>query len=384
MIIDPQIAQMTLEMKKIGLLFIIYYFSFSPVVARDVLVPPSDPAISYIGRMVKTNPAAYRFNYPGTQIICAFEGTAIRMLTSPCSGYFMVQLDQAEPFKVSLAGKRDSVVTLAAALSQGRHTLKVVYCIEGYEHQPAFRGFLLPEGTTIATPPTLPARKIEFIGNSITCGYGNEINNKYEHFDFATENHYYSYAAIAARQLEAQAYIVARSGIGIYRNYSGPTAGNPDNNMPAEYEYTLYASSLQQRQSTPDFRQRWDFSQYQPDLVCINLGTNDVSTKGYDPDSLKRAYSAFLKTVRSHYPNAHIIFLCGSMLNGPELTVARQTLDEVTTQARNNGDSRVHRFDFTPQAGDLGYGADWHPSLWQHQKMAAELVSFVRPLMQWF
>jgi lysophospholipase L1-like esterase len=334
--------------------------------------------------MVKTDPTAYRFSYPGTQIVCAFEGTGIRMMTSPCSGYFMAQLDQAEPFKVSLAGQRDSVVTLATALAPGRHVLRVVYCIEGYDHQPAFRGFLLPQGTVMATPPALSERKIEFIGNSITCGYGNESRSRYEHFDFATENHYHAYAAIATRELKAQAYIVARSGIGIYRNYAGPTAGNPDNNMPAEYEYTLYAETPQQRQSTPAYQQRWDFSQYQPDLVCINLGTNDVSTKGYDPDSLKRAYTTFLKTVRSHYPNARIVFLCGSMLYGPELEVAKKTLNEVTKAANDAGDRHVYRFDFTPQTGDLDYGADWHPSLAQHQKMAAELVAFLRPLMQWY
>jgi len=29
-------------------------------------------------------------------------------------------------------------------------------------------------------------------------------------------------------------------------------------------------------------------------------------------------------------------------------------------------------------------GADWHPSIWQHQFMAAELTSYLRQLMQWF
>ena len=30
------------------------------------------------------------------------------------------------------------------------------------------------------------------------------------------------------------------------------------------------------------------------------------------------------------------------------------------------------------------YGASWHPSFWQHQKMAGELIAFLRPLMGWF
>ena len=351
---------------------------------KETVVPPSDPAIQYVGRMVKTNPQSYWFSYPGTQVLAAFDGTGLKMLAKPRSGYFMVEIDQAEAFKIALTGEADSVVTLAAALPQGRHTVRLVYCVEGYEYQPEFRGFLLPTGTTMAPAPTLPSRKMEFIGNSITCGYGNESVSQHDHFQFATENHYYAYAALAARQLQAQAYVVARSGIGVYRNYGGPRTGTPDNNMPAQYEYTLYAETQQQRQSTAAHQQRWDFSQYRPDVVCINLGTNDLSTNNYDLDSLHHAYATFLQTVRRNNPQAQIVYLCGSMLGGHELQQARQTLDDVVSEARKRGDSRVHRFDFSPQTGDLGYGADWHPSLWQHQKMAAELTAFLRPLMQWF
>ena len=53
-------------------------------------------------------------------------------------------------------------------------------------------------------------------------------------------------------------------------------------------------------------------------------------------------------------------------------------------EAKKAGDNEVYRFDFTPQNGSLGFGADWHPSLWQHQKMAGELTAFLRSLMHWF
>ena len=88
--------------------------------------------------------------------------------------------------------------------------------------------------------------------------------------------------------------------------------------------------------------------------------------------------------MRQRNPHAKIVYLCGSMLNGKELDIARRILDEVVAEARKGGDAEVYRFDFTPQTGDLYYGASWHPSLWQHQKMAAELVAFLRPLMKWF
>jgi hypothetical protein len=144
--------------------------------------------------------------------------------------------------------------------------------------------------------------------------------------------------------------------------------------MTTEYEYTnLY-----------DRSEKWDFSRYQPQLVCINLGTNDLSTNNYDVKRLKAAYKQFLKQVRSHNPKAKIVYLCGSMLNGKELEIAKNTLNEVVDEAHKAGDNQVFRFDFTPQTGDIGYGASWHPSKWQHEKMAAELTAYLRSLMQWY
>ena len=193
-------------------------------------------------------------------------------------------------------------------------------------------------------------------------------------FEYETENHYYTYAQLATRQLNARAHVVARSGIGVYRSYGGPKTGTPDNVMTKEYEYTnLY-----------DRSEQWDFSRYQPQLVCINLGTNDLSTNNYDVKLLKAAYKKFLKQVRGHNPKAKIVYLCGSMLNGKELEIAKQTLNEVVAEANKQGDKEVYRFDFTPQTGSLKYGASWHPSKWQHQKMAAELTAYLRELMQWF
>ena len=176
----------------------------------------------------------------------------------------------------------------------------------------------------------------------------------------------------------------ARSGIGAYRNYGEAKTGSPRSCMPVQYEYTGYAWDLKLREEPTFLREKWDFSRYQPDVVCINLGTNDLSTNNYDVKLLKQGYQRLLKLVRDHNPKAKIVFLCGSMLGGKELEIAKKTLDEVTAEANKAGDKEVYRFNFTPQNGDLGYGNDYHPSLWQHEKMAAELAAYLRALMHWF
>jgi len=351
---------------------------------KGSIVSPSDNRIQYTGRISLANPERPAWNFPGIQIAAAFEGTSLKMLAKPRSGYFMAQIDRGEPFKVAFTGEKDSLVTLATALPEGRHQVRLMYAIEGYEFYPEFWGFVLDEGRQLCQAPALPSRKIEFVGNSITCGYGNEGTNKEEHFDYATENHYYSYDAITSRALQAQHWVVARSGIGAYRNYGEAKAGSPNSCMQVQYEYTGYAPDAKLRQRGGFDSERWDFSRCQPDVVCINLGTNDLSTNNYDLKLLKQGYQHLLKMVRQHNPKAKVVFLCGSMLGGKELETAKRLLNEVADEARKAGDKEVYRFDFTPQNGDLGYGNDWHPSHWQHEKMAAELTAYLRSLMNWF
>lgn len=340
---------------------------------EGTVVKPSDEHIQYIGRFSFKNPDSPAFTYPGVQINARFEGTSLKMLAKPMSGYFMAQIDNGKPFKVGFNAPKDSVVSLATSLRDEAHEVRLMYVIEGYQRMPEFRGFILDEGRKLLEPPYLPERKIEFIGNSITCGYGVESTNPKEGFSDETENHYLTYAAITARNLKAQHLVVARSGIGIYRNYAGPKTGNR-NSMPAMYDQTLFGVQNEQ----------WNFANYTPDVVCVNLGTNDTSTDPYDRHLLESAYKNFLTTLRSNYPKAKIVFLTGSMLTGQRLEHVKYALDNVVREARNRGDKEVYRFDMSWQTGDLGLGADYHPSIWQQEKMAGELTSYLRSLMGWY
>lgn len=356
------------------------------------VVKASHPLIQYIGR-VSLNDIA-RFNYPGTTIQASFEGTSLKMICRPMTGYFMAQIDGCEPFKVGFNAPRDSVVTLATALPQGKHHIKLMYVMEGLFRNPEFHGFVLDKGSQLVPPTALPERKIEFIGNSITCGYGVESMEMSAPFEDETENHWLTYANIVSDSLLAQHTSISRSGIGVYRNYDGPKTGSVEN-MPWQYEYTLFNKH----------DEKWDFSKYQPQLVCINLGTNDLSTNNYDIRLYENNYRMFLKTVRSKYPAAKIVLLTGPMLDEKESSLQRAALDRICNDARKNGftlpddavvgkkgknkktkksgDKDIYRFDFSFQTGDLGYGASWHPSKLQHQKMAGELLPFLRDLMKW-
>ena len=132
-----------------------------------------------------------------------------------------------------------------------------------------------------------------------------------------------------------------------------------------------------------DTTEVWDFSRYTPDVVCVNLGTNDVSTQPYDTGLLEKGYRNFLKTLRGYYPKAKIVLLSGCMLKGKPLEDVQTALNRVAREANEAGDSQVYRFDLTPADGSLGYGASWHPSKAQQYKGADELVPFLRSITGW-
>ena len=143
--------------------------------------------------------------------------------------------------------------------------------------------------------------------------------------------------------------------------------------MPALYDYTNFE----------DTTQVWDYSRFTPDVVCVNLGTNDTSVGRYNKAKLREAYAGFLRHLRNRYPNATIVMISGCMLSGQRMKDVEEAQDAVVAEVNRKGDKRVVRFTFSPQDGSLGYGASYHPSMQQQAKMAAELTPFLRQLMGW-
>jgi hypothetical protein len=163
---------------------------------------------------------------------------------------------------------------------------------------------------------------------------------------------------------------VAWSGKGVACNY-GDDASSCTDPLPTYYERIL------PDQATP----AWDFSKFVPDAVVVNLGTNDLSTST-DPTQaeFEGAYRALLETIRSKYPDAHILCTNGPMLNGTELTTVRGYLTNVVTAL---ADAKISTFTIDAQDGSDGYGCDWHPSLARHEKVAAVVTAAIKAKLGW-
>lgn len=335
---------------------------------------PDNPDLVYVGRVSHRVPGVARFTYPGVQIHAQFTGSSVAMVMKPGSGYYMIELDDRAPFKVQSV-KGDSIVKIADNLSEGKHRLTITSCNEGLSLKPEFHGLKLAAGGALAGRPEMPVRRMEFIGNSITCALGIEdFTKEKKSANNSTQNAYYSFAHQTARQLGAQCVLVSRSGIGIYRNTSGPKEGNK-NNMQACYPNTFFTFDAD--------AERWDFSRYVPDVVCINLGTNDTTHPAYDLNLLTNAFVNFVHTIRGNYPEAKIVLLSGTMRKGKLLADLLKALENAVARLKAEGETQVYRFDFTPADGSLGYGSYQHPSLKQHTQMSQELVPFIKDIMNW-
>ena len=347
-------------------IFVVMLLCSLTSVAQTRFVGADNDNIRYMGRVNFANRFAPMMAYPGTTITACFTGSSIAVQMKPGSGYFMVGVDHKNYHKIHF-GERDSVIRIASELPEGRHIIELMLVSEEYQSQAEFYGFVIDDDAQLVDMGKDNRPLIEFIGDSMTCGYGTEAADGSVKYDPSNSNFFYTYAAIIARELDMRFTVVARSGIGAYRNYDG---NNDAGTMPQWYDYTLIY----------DDSQKWDTAGNVPDVLCIDLGTNDFSTTGCDPELYRESYEKFVRHLRGLYPKTKIVILSGCMLAGKPLEQQNGALDAMCETLKSEGDKNIYRFDFTPQDGSLGYGADLHPSKAQHRKLANELLPFLRTL----
>jgi hypothetical protein len=349
-----------------GLLFLM----FCNVAAEDT-IPANNEFIEYTGRIDFSNPLAPKFSYSGVSIRACFYGTSISAILDDDIGqnYYNVILDgEVLPMLNITSGKKEYL--LAEGLEDALHEIELFKRTELTFGKTQFFGFVLDEGKSLAPITKERDLFLEYIGNSITCGYGNEGRNG-ETFGPTTENHYLTYAAITSRSFNARHMAVSRSGIGIYRNYDGPAEGNTDCMTNYYTRIFLY-----------DENPKYSFSE-QPDLICINLGTNDFSTTGGDSALYVSNYFRLIDTIQTKYNMPEIVCLLGPMMYGNTLTEVRQYLEFIADSASRKGNGNVTFFEMSAQTGSLGIGIDYHPTVAQHKKNARELIEYISSLKNW-
>ena len=316
--------------------------------------PPAEPAVRLVGRYTSKNECSWS----GSQMIARFNGTAARLkLTAAANQQFQIEVD-GKPTTVLKPSSGSMTYPIATGLTAGVHEVVVWRRTEAFFGTSTYQGFEF-DGTLLA--PTPVDRRIETIGDSITCGYGDEGTSSSCPFTADTENHYLTYGSIAARALKADVVSTCWSGLGMYRNYDGATTGT----LPDKYTATL----PQTTGST------WDFAKYVPHVVTINLGTNDFA-KGDPGAPYQNAYLTFVRTIRKNYPAAYILAII-------PVTGAKKYIDAVVSTLNGEGDTKVSSLTLSAITTADGWGCDYHPTLVTHARWAKELETAIKAKTGW-
>lgn len=220
--------------------------------------------------------------------------------------------------------------------------------------------------------------KIEFIGDSITCGYGVEGKNELEDFTTATENAGKSYAGLVTDWMGLESMLTSYSGYGIVSGYTDdPEKRNMEELLPPCYE-SVGKNGFKLPSGRTVTEIPWDFSAWQPEKILINLGTNDLSwCADREPrkDLYRKQYKEFLKTVRKNNPGAMILCVLGIMGTGLNDHMVRA----VNEYRAESGDTRIHSMTLQEQdAAWDGYGSNYHPTEKTQHRLAEKIQAFIQ------
>ena len=225
--------------------------SLTPVVGEGG--PGATPAIKYVGRYDMSDPAHPHFDWSGNIMNARFHGTQVSWSADSATEIIYELVVDGVDTAVTLGGRTvdnaaldqtdsaghainiaKNVVTVT--VPEGDHEISVIRSSEALFSECSYVPFTFG-GSTQLLPPVEHPRRIEYIGDSITCGYGILGDNATCPYDVAiytvtagdgtvttvtvpkSENVYLAYGSLAARRLAADATTLCFSGKGVSVNY---------------------------------------------------------------------------------------------------------------------------------------------------------------------
>ncbi len=273
------------------------------------------------------------------------------------NNYFAVQIDDQEP-TVIMCQKGVERYPLLENSDGKEHRITLFRRTEALFGLVQFKGLELAAAAELLAPE-IKEKKFLVLGDSITCGYGNEAPGHKFNFTPHEENGFMTYAAIAARNLNAEYHCVAWSGQGLYRDRGGKT----ENQMPDRLLMTIPQSN----------EKDYDLKRYIPDYFVVNLGTNDTA-KGIPPEAEYVACAEKLvATILAVAPKCQIYFCMGPMIGGKNKAAIKSYYE--TVAAKNDS---VFVVDLPNAKSVDEAGAHWHPKVVAHQRCGDALSEAIK------
>lgn len=323
--------------------------------------------VSYVGRTEIQDDGSVSFDWTGTYFRTQLSGGKLSIRISDTGvNYYNVFVDSLLHKVVKVSGK-DTLINFISGIDKGFHQVLIQKRTEGEWGKTTIHQFVLSDEGQLKREQLLPSRHIEFIGNSLTCGYGVEGKSPNESYKVETENCNLSFASIIARYFNADYTMIAHSGRGVVRNYGDSVR--------------VSAVTMKDRMLNTfdvDLDKKWAFKAYTPDLVIINLGTNDFSTGIYPLEKeFIHAYKLLISRLRVNYGNVPILCISPSIKQ-------RQITQYMEHMCKELNDKLVYLF-ILPEGlcSTTDLGAAWHPNYRGQTKMAMSLIPYISTITSW-
>lgn len=275
------------------------------------------------------------YQWPAVYFEARFRGEQVRLHMDDANNYWDVLVDGHELMELKQSGT--TVVTLDH-LSAGEHTIRLEKRTETQAGTGAFGGFFV-EKKEAALPPTERKRKIEFLGDSLTVGYGNQSAftscTKEEIFETTDAN--MSFGPLVAKHFNAEYEVRAFSGLGLIRNYGGVEF--PEYHLPNLWRRAVFTDPQ------PGTKV------WIPQVLVIGIGGNDFSTPVKPGERWKseedmtaeyvRIYLQFLHELRRMYPKALLVMTWTSDKDALYMRSAMKVFAELEADGISNIDHMV-------------------------------------------
>ena len=359
--------------KKFPLLFLLFTFS---LVCSPQNAETKNTHYSYSGRVELLDENKVILIGAASSVSFDFKGNSCSISLQSMEdhqNYVSLELDGKYIGRIRIEKGESKSFPIEVSEKKELHHLAI------YKATEAANGGVLFTGTTakLTESKTLKTKKkIELIGDSITCGYGNDASTipcgKGDWYD--QHNAYWAYGPVLSRALNIDYVLSSVSGYGMYRNWNDEHTEEPI--IPEVYE-NLY---LDKDKSKP-----YDFK-FQPDLVSICLGTNDLSEGDgkkprlpFNEEKYVSNYIEFIKTVYKHAPNSRIVLLTSPMVSGDRNETLVRCLKKVIQAFENDTvHKKIELFEFQPMTPK---GCGYHPDIADDKVMADQLIPYFKQLL---
>lgn len=344
-----------------------------------------------VGRTWLNNDLLF-LNFSGSGIRCNVSGNEINIT------FFATKYNEENscPYiTVFLNNKRSDYAldseykTITIPLNKGVNDLRILKRTESNVSHAAIKEISGVEYHEVEDKKHL---NIEFYGDSLTCGFGSLSTDPSLPFETKTESFFDAYPYKLAQKLDANYSAISVSGFPVYKS-------RWNQGFALDSVADMISISSYHNDDTLQTAPKWDNKNYKPDLVIINLGTNDESYFSVGQDwvdelvkevgSIEEArkhpkfvneldlmYKRILKFLDDLYKiygkDLKVVYIMGMV------DVIGFIYDTILKAINEFNNPNATFFKLTGPKPDDVFGSVWHPGSKMHDNTAEELYNHIK------